>query len=112
LLGAPYCSSGGTPACFDCSGFVSYCYAQAGIILPRRAEDIFKLGGPVAIDSCKPGDLVFFRTAGKNVSHIGIMTDSKNFIHASTSKGVVITPLTDGYWAPRFIGMKRLVEKK
>lgn len=108
LLGTPYCSAGATPECFDCSGFVSYSYAQAGIDLPRIAEEIFKYGQPVMSGLYVPGDLVFFRTIGKSISHVGIMIDALSFIHSSSSRGVMVSALTDQYWAVRFVGAKRV----
>ena len=50
----------------------------------------------------KPGDLVFFKTRGRNVSHVGIYLGNNKFAHASTSNGVVISDLEENYYAKRF----------
>ncbi len=109
LVGTPYCASGASTECFDCSGFVSYCFAGTGIQLPRTARDMYTSGQAIAKGAIGPGDLVFFRTNGTEVAHVGIMVDDRRFIHASTSRGVMISPLTDSYWAPRYIGARRVL---
>lgn len=112
MIGTPYCLYGNTPTCFDCSGFVGFCYAKIGVKLPRRAEDLFKLSGLEVVNSYQPGDLVFFRTTGRGVSHVGIMIDADNFIHASSSRGVMKSPLTDMYWAQRILDVRRLIDDR
>lgn len=107
-LGTGYCSAGATPDCFDCSGFVSWCFGRVGITLPRRSQDQYTAGSVVARSSLRPGDLVFFRTTGRSISHVGIMADTERFIHASTSSGVMISRLDDTYWKPRYVGARRV----
>lgn len=108
LLGTSYCAAGSTPDCFDCSGFVYYCYADLGIELPRTARAMYEQGRQVERGSIRPGDLVFFRTNGTSISHVGIVFNATSFIHSSTSRGVMISPLTDSYWAPRYVGACRV----
>ncbi|MBP6510264.1 MAG: C40 family peptidase [Candidatus Kapabacteria bacterium] len=108
LLGTSYCAAGSTPDCFDCSGFVTYCFSDIGIELPRTARAMYEQGRQVERGSIRPGDLVFFRTNGTSISHVGILINATSFIHSSTSRGVMISPLTDSYWAPRYVGACRV----
>ncbi|CAN5395381.1 hypothetical protein BH10BAC6_BH10BAC6_13020 [soil metagenome] len=110
LLGTSYCSSGTTPDCFDCSGYVSYCFRHTSLLLPRSSRDMYlwQGGKDVAQAALLPGDLVFFNTGGERISHVGIVIGNDRFIHASTSSGVIITPLNDAYWKSRYIGARRV----
>ena len=94
---------------FDCSGFVQYVFAHSlGIELPDVSASQFQEGLRVARAELKTGDLVFFHTRGKSVSHVGIYLDGGRFIHSpSTGKRVRVDELSDPYWAKRFIGAKR-----
>jgi cell wall-associated NlpC family hydrolase len=94
---------------FDCSGFVRYVYQQAlGSELAGNSKSQFAEGSHVDRDDLKMGDLVFFKTHGKRVSHVGIYLDNGLFIHApSHGKRVRIDHLDESYWAKRFAGAKR-----
>lgn len=109
LKGTPYCAAGDDPDCFDCSGFVSYCFAKAGMTIPRTSTELYAFGQSVDVSDMKPGDLIFFNTTGKGVSHVGIVVDAVTFIHSSTSSGVITTSMGDPYWNKRFIGVRRLI---
>ncbi|MBQ8769104.1 MAG: C40 family peptidase [Oscillospiraceae bacterium] len=108
-IGVPYVWGGSTPSGFDCSGFVQYVFAQHGIQLPRTSKQQYGVGTSVSKSNLKAGDLVFFETDGNGVSHLGIYIGNNQFIHASTSKGVVISSLSNTYWAPRYYGAKRIL---
>lgn len=108
LIGTPYCLAGATPRCFDCSGFVSYCFGRDLPTLPRKSEDMFNFGLNIQKSNLILGDLVFFRTNGGSINHVGIVFDDGMFIHSSTSRGVMVSPLTDSYWAPRYAGARRI----
>lgn len=110
LLGTNYCARGTTPDCFDCSGFTSWCFLKAGIQLPRTSSDQYTVGKAVQRTALEPGDLVFFRTSGSGISHVGIAVDRQRFIHASTSSGVMISSFDDSYWRPRYVGARRIGE--
>lgn len=98
---------------FDCSGFVRYVFAHAvGLDLPTNSASQFLAGLKVDRSDMKPGDLVFFRTAGKRgqgrVSHVGIYIANGQFIHSpSRGKTVRVDSLDESYWAQRFAGAKR-----
>jgi peptidoglycan DL-endopeptidase CwlO len=100
-LGVPYLWGGTTPAGFDCSGFVQYCYAQIGIAIPRTSRVQFTFGQfipPSRTDLLEPGDLVFFAYGGDpgQVHHVGMYVGGGVFIHApGTGDHVKYSSLTD-----------------
>jgi cell wall-associated NlpC family hydrolase len=72
-LGAPYRWGGNGPGGFDCSGLTREAYRAAGVSLPRVAQDQYDVGPLVpAGDQVEPGDLVFFGTGPRGVSHVGL----------------------------------------
>ena len=106
-LGVPYLYGGSTKKGTDCSGFVRNIMQEwAGISLPRTAAEQAKIGKSVSKGSLKAGDAVFFGQWNR-VSHVGIALGDGNFAHASTSKGVTITPLDDPYWSRHYKGARR-----
>lgn len=108
-LGVKYQWGGSTPQTgFDCSGFVSYVFAQNGITLPRISRDQFTVGTPVAFGNLQPGDLVFFSFAQNGVvDHDGIYIGGGQFINSASSKGVTIYTMGP-YWQSIFVGGKRV----
>ncbi|MBS1548616.1 MAG: C40 family peptidase [Bacteroidetes bacterium] len=109
FLGTPYRFGGNDSSGMDCSGLVCTVFSQNNVKLPRRSEDQGKQGLRVNIEKIKPGDLLFFATSGgSKVSHVGIVYDIGNdgeikFIHASTSKGVIISSLNEKYWNKAYL---------
>ena len=97
----------------DCSGMVMSVYLKVtGIKLPRNSAQQQDFCKKLKKKDVKIGDLCFFAT-GKDpdkVSHVGIMVDDNNFIHASTSKGVVISDMSQPYWVKTFKGFGRVPE--
>lgn len=99
---------------FDCSGFIDYVFNHFNISAPRSSVDFTNVGEEVPIKDCKPGDLILFTgTNAKSgeVGHLGIITENKNgdlkFIHASTSRGVMISGM-NSYFIPRFVKVNRV----
>lgn len=88
----------------DCSGMVSYVFDKAaGMKLIGSAADIARKGRTIEIEQLKPGDLVFFNTANRAHSHVGIYIGDQRFVHAPNKNGKVRTDsLTTGWFAARF----------
>ena len=108
-LGAPYRFGGDSPQGFDCSGLVRYVFERNGIAVPRTAQAQQRAAQPVAADSLRPGDLVFFRVAGGAVNHVGIFVGDGAFVHAPrTGKPVRQELLGDSYYQRRYAGAGRL----
>jgi cell wall-associated NlpC family hydrolase len=108
FLGVPY-SFGGTSAYgFDCSGYVQHVFALMGRALPRTADAQYDAGKSFA-GQPQVGDLVFFHTYARGVSHVGIALGGDRFVHASSSHGVMVSTLHDSYWGARYLGAKRVV---
>jgi cell wall-associated NlpC family hydrolase len=105
LLGSPYVWGGTTPEGFDSSGFIHYVFKQNGITISRTHREYWNEGESVSVP--EPGDVVFFETYQPGPSHAGIYIGNNEFIHNSSSKGVIITSMDNPYWKPRYIGAKR-----
>ena len=109
LRGIPYRNGGSDPAGFDCSGFTQYVFAQHGVALPREVREQFHVGKSVRPDDLVAGDIVFFTTTDPGPSHVAIAIGGDEFVHAPSSAGVVrVEHLSSSYWAPRFIGARRV----
>ena len=92
----------------DCSGFVYRTFrSQLGVNIPRTTKLQSSTGKQITKNKLKPGDLVFFKTATK-VRHVGIYLENNNFLHASTSKGVMISKLNNIYWKSKYWKAHRL----
>jgi probable lipoprotein NlpC len=107
--GVPYRMGGTSPAGLDCSAFTKLAYQQVlGLYLPRTTESQAQVGMPVARSQLHHGDLVFFKT-GWNQYHVGVYTGEGEFIHASTSKGVIRSRLDNVYWRQHYWQARRVV---
>jgi cell wall-associated NlpC family hydrolase len=107
-IGAPYRYGGAGPDAFDCSGLVAYAYEKAGVALPRTAAQQFAIARPMPRRDLRPGDLVFFRLQGRDVSHVGIYAGDGRFVHAPQTGGHVrIDDLDDGWFHERYAGAGR-----
>jgi cell wall-associated NlpC family hydrolase len=106
LLGKPYKSGAKGPEAFDCSGFVNYIYLKIGKNLPSMTEGLMSYGAPISGDSIQAGDLVFFKN--NKEFHVGIMINNKEFIHASTTRGVVIDDISTSYWRKSLFGFRTI----
>lgn len=96
--GTPYRFGGSSKAGIDCSAFVATAYAAVyKAKLPRTTEAIADFGQEIERSAMQPGDLVLFKT-GLFDRHVGVYMGKGVFMHASTSKGVIKSTLTNPYW--------------
>ncbi|SMC49649.1 C40 family peptidase [Moheibacter sediminis] len=115
-LGTPYRFGGTTRSGIDCSSFVQQVFEMFDYQLPRVSSAQAKEGTEITKEDLRAGDLVFFSTSGRGrVSHVGIVHSIREdgeieFIHASTSQGVTVTPLSDSYWSKRYLYAKRILD--
>ncbi len=108
-LKTAYRVGGSGPSGFDCSGFTHFIYGKHGISLPRSSVDQAQKGSIVAKRDLKPGDLVFFSTFRKGISHVGIFIANGLFIHsAGRGKGVSLDSMFSRYWASRYRTARRV----
>lgn len=109
-IGVPYLWGGSSPKGFDCSGFVQYVFAKHGISLPRTTDTQYKEGTYVSKSKLQPGDLVFLQNTYRDgISHVGIYVGDGKMIHASSSKGVVISDLSTSYYVQHYYGARRIL---
>lgn len=113
FIGTKYVWAGSDPSGFDCSGYTSYVLKKFGILLSRTASGQMEGAKKIKATDSFMGDLVFFGHSG-NISHVGIVVSNKGdaltMIHASTSKGVIITNVDNStYWKPKLKGAGRVV---
>ena len=110
--GTRYRLGGTTKKGIDCSAFVGTIYASVfGIALPRTARDQYRFTKRISRTELREGDLLFFNTRG-GVSHVGIYLQNNKFVHASVSRGVVISDMFEAYYLQRFIGAGRIENKE
>ena len=103
-LGVPYVWGGESPAGFDCSGLVSYVYAQLGVSLPHYTVAQWNATISIPVSDLQPGDLVFFDGLG----HVGIYVGGGQFIHAPNTGTVVQLASLSGYWGAHLDGARRV----
>lgn len=109
LIGTPYKWAGTTEKGFDCSGFTSYVFAQFGFDLPHTSKGQNEEGYWIDKSDLRPGDLVFFNTDGKGISHVGIYIGDGMFAHSAYGTGVTKTSLNDAYYKKRYVSARRVL---
>ncbi len=107
--GTPYQIGGNSKQGIDCSGFVYLTYTdKLGIELPRTTELQGEVGREISQEQLTYGDLVFFKI-GIFTRHVGIYTGNREFIHASTSRGVMKSSLDSYYWSRKYWKARRVI---
>ncbi|HAF9685792.1 TPA: bifunctional murein DD-endopeptidase/murein LD-carboxypeptidase [Salmonella enterica] len=106
-----YRLGGSTKKGVDCSSFVQRTFReQFGLELPRSTYEQQEMGKAVSRNNLRTGDLVLFR-AGSTGRHVGIYIGNNQFVHASTSSGVIISSMNEPYWKKRYNEARRVLSR-
>ncbi|MDA9556657.1 NlpC/P60 family protein [Vibrio sp.] len=107
--GTPYQLGGTNKRGIDCSAFVQIAYRDTSDIrLPRTTLQQVKKGKRIKYKEAKRGDLIFFLTS-RTTRHVGVYLGNKEFMHASTSRGVMISRTDNPYWSSKFWQFRRVI---
>lgn len=113
--GARYKYGGTTKKGMDCSGLIYVALQENDIIFPRVSYDMANEGKRIRVNEVQKGDLLFFKTkkTGERINHVGMVVAVENdeikFIHSSSSRGVIVSSLREGYWNGAFIKATRIL---
>ncbi|MDR0195985.1 MAG: C40 family peptidase [Myroides sp.] len=111
--GVRYRYGGMSRSGIDCSGLVATAFEDTSINLPRNSSAMAQVGEKVRKSEAQIGDLIFFKTRGNRISHVGIITevfdDEIKFIHSSTSKGVIVSSTKENYYSRTFAQINRVM---
>ena len=113
--GVRYKWGGTTKAGMDCSGLIYESFRAYNVTLPRISRDMAKRGSKIALKNVHKGDLLFFKTGNRRnaINHVGLIVSIKNndieFIHATSSKGVMTSWINETYWHKAFYEARRVL---
>ena len=110
--GTQYCFGGSTDSCIDCSSFTQVILQDVyNVKIPRNSQQQFDASTKIETKNLKEGDLVFFNTVSASmiITHVGVYVCNNKFAHASTSKGVTISDLSEKYYTKAFRGAGRFI---
>ena len=107
-VGTPYRRGGRGEGGVDCSALAASVLGQLGVDLPRTTTAQRQVGLAISRDEIEPGDLLFFRLGSKRVNHVGVALDRERFLHASSSRGVVVERLEQRYFARCLVEVRRV----
>lgn len=113
--GVRYKFGGTTNKGMDCSGLLYVSFGQHDIQLPRTSYHMAEEGKRIKVEDVQKGDLLFFKTSRglKRINHVGMVVGIDNneitFIHSSSSRGVTVSSLRDGFWNQAFVKATRIL---
>ncbi|RSK41943.1 C40 family peptidase [Mangrovimonas spongiae] len=113
--GVRYKYGGNTKRGMDCSGLVTTAFKSEDILLPRTTSSLSTHGDWIDLKNVQKGDLLFFATKknSRKVNHVGIVTNTRpgyvEFIHSTTSRGVITSKLSEKYWYFAFVQARRVL---
>lgn len=115
FTGVKYRFGGISKKGMDCSGLVFVALQMNDIVFPRVSHQMANEGKRIRLADVQKGDLLFFKTRnkGKNINHVGLIVaieeDEIKFIHSTTSRGVIVSSLREGYWNSAFVKATRIL---
>ncbi|MBH5318270.1 C40 family peptidase [Paenibacillus sp. GSMTC-2017] len=111
-IGTPYLygAQPGSTSAFDCSSFTQYMFKRFNIWLPRTSAAQASMGKKVEKNALSTGDLVFYKTNGKSISHVAIYAGNNQIIHSASSKGVSIANMNSTYWKNKYVTARRVIK--
>jgi len=113
--GVRYKFGGTTDKGMDCSGLLYVAFGEHDIQLPRSSYQMAEEGEKINLKNISKGDLLFFGTSRRknNINHVGLVVqvdgDEIKFIHSTSSRGVIVSSLREGYWNYAFIKATRIL---
>lgn len=112
-LGTKYKYGGTTKRGMDCSGLVYTSLLENNIAFRRSSSEMSKEGQEIKLKKVEIGDLLFFTTGrSRRINHVGMVValegDDVKFIHSTTSRGVIISSIKEGYWSNAFDSARRI----
>ncbi|PCJ98800.1 MAG: hydrolase [Flavobacteriaceae bacterium] len=113
--GVKYKYGGTTRKGMDCSGLLYVAFKEHHVAIPRVSYVMANEGKRIKIKNVTKGDLLFFKTTkkGKRINHVGLVVAVKGndikFIHATSSRGVIVSSLREGYWNYAFVKATRVL---
>ncbi|MCO5241433.1 MAG: NlpC/P60 family protein [Chitinophagaceae bacterium] len=109
--GTPYRMGGNSQKGIDCSAFTQTLMSVIyGLEIPRTTQEQKTFSTAIDESELREGDLVFFNTRGRGISHVGIYLQDNKFVHAASSGGVMISSLLETYWHKRLLCAGRVVD--
>ncbi len=113
--GVPYQFGGTTRNGMDCSGLLYASFLEHDVALPRSSYEMADEGKRVRLNEVMKGDLLFFKTStkGAKINHVGLVVDVDGgdikFIHSTSSRGVIVSSLREGFWNYAFVKATRVL---
>lgn len=113
--GVRYKFGGTTKKGMDCSGLLYVAFGENDVKLPRTSYHMAEEGKNIRVRDVEKGDLLFFKTSkrSKRINHVGMVVsvegDEIKFVHSSSSRGVIVSSLREGYWNSAFIKATRIL---
>lgn len=113
--GVKYRYGGTSRKGMDCSGLLYVSFSENEVSLPRISHEMAGEGKRIGLEKVRKGDLLFFKTSrrGKRINHVGLVVsveeDDIKFIHSTTSRGVIISSLREGFWNLSFVKAARVL---
>ncbi len=114
FVGVRYRSGGTSTSGMDCSGMITAAFKIFDLKLPRSSNEMAKVGEKVSTTTAQKGDLIFFRTHGGAINHVGMVIDVINdeikFLHSSSSQGVMVSSTNEPYFKRTFAQINKVIK--